>query len=286
MVEIYLYTILSVLAVSIIALIGIVTLSIEERMLRKYLYLMVALAVGALLGDAFIHLIPESTAELGATNAALWVIGGILVFFVLEKVLHWHHHGDDEEHTQCGEIIKGEHPGKVHPVGYMIIASDALHNFLDGVIIAAAYFVSIEVGIATTLAVILHEIPQEIGDFGVLLHAGWSKARAILVNFLTALTALVGAVIVLILHEVAGPLVQILVPIAAGGFIYIAASDLIPELHKSESKKVGHSFAQLLAIGVGILAMFLLIFAKPEDGHTHEGEVNDHHHEAEEAHIQ
>lgn len=239
------YGILSVLAISIISLIGVITLSTREHLLRKYVFLFVSLAVGALLGDAFIHLIPESIETLGsATLVGVLIMIGILVFFIIEKVLHWHHHGlDEENHT--------------HPIGKMILISDGFHNFIDGVIIGASYMVSTEVGIATTIAVMLHEIPQEIGDFGVLLHAGYTKARALLLNFLSALTALVGLGVVVLIGAYAESLIVWLLPIAAGGFIYIAIADLIPELHKTKHR--GFAVLQSVIVVIGVLLMASLL---------------------------
>jgi len=254
---IYLYTLASVIAVSFISLIGIGTLAIQERFLRKYTFVLISLAIGALLGDAFIHLIPEAFAKMDATTTGLLIIGGILLFLVFEKILHWHHHLSGEGTSYCDQGICK--PGdKIHPVGHIVIVSDGVHNFLDGIIIGASYLVSIEVGIATTIAVILHEIPQEIGDFGVLLHAGFSKMKALLVNLFSALLAIVGAVVVLLLNESAETIVRWLVPISAGGFIYIAASDLIPEMQKIKEAK--HSLLQIAAILIGVLGMFLLLF--------------------------
>ena len=247
MTTIYLYSFLSVIAVSFISLIGVFTLAIKEHVLRKYIFLLVSLAVGALLGDTFIHLIPEAFANINnATYAAIAILGGIFVFFVLEKVLHWHHHalGEEKEET-------------IHPTGRMILISDSVHNFIDGLIIAASYLLSIEVGIATTLAVMLHEIPQEMGDFGVLIHSGYTKIQALWFNFLTALTAIAGVLVVLLANSASVFLSIWLVPFAAGGFIYIAMSDLVPELHKT--KHPGHSFLQFIAILVGVVAMLALL---------------------------
>ena len=142
----------------------------------------------------------------------------------------------------------------------MILVSDGIHNFIDGVIIVASYFIGIEVGIATTLAVILHEIPQEIGDFGILLHSGYTVKKALFLNFLSALLAVLGAITALLLQEFTETLITYLIPIAAGGFIYIAGSDLVPELHKT--KNVRQSVAQFVAIILGIVAMILLLFAE------------------------
>jgi zinc and cadmium transporter len=240
------YAILSVIVVSLVSLIGVFTLSLKEERIRKYMFILVSLAVGALLGDAFIHIIPEAfEVSANATTTALCIIAGILIFFIIEKFLHWHHHGEDLEHDH------------VHPVGKLILISDGVHNLIDGIIIGAAYLVSIEVGVATTIAVILHEIPQEIGDFGVLLHAGYSKQKALWFNFLSALSAIVGVVIALVIGENSNVFINSILPIAAGGFIYIALSDLIPELNKIKSGK--QSIYQILVVIIGVLAMVALV---------------------------
>lgn len=247
MLTIYSYTFASVLGVSIISLLGILALSFREDLLRRYVFIFISLAVGALLGDAFIHLIPEAFEEAhDPMIVSILIIIGIFFFFVLEKFLHWHHHGEDTEESH------------IHPVGKLILFSDGVHNFLDGIIIAASFTVSVPVGIATTIAVILHEIPQEVGDFAVLLHSGYTKRRALCLNFLSALTALLGAIVFFIIGEMAESLAAYFLPIAAGGFIYIAVADLIPELHKT--KKMRHSAAQLGAVGIGVFAMIALTF--------------------------
>lgn len=248
--SVYLYPIASVLAVSVISFVGIFTLSLTETTLRKYVFLLISLAVGALIGDAFIHLIPQAFEESGdPVLTSVAVIAGILIFFILEKILHWHHHEASDEVALA-----------IHPSGRMILFSDGVHNFIDGLIIGASYLVSIEVGMATTLAIILHEIPQEIGDFGVLIHSGYSTGRALLLNFLTALTALGGTVVALIVGNATDVLTTWLVPLAAGGFIYIAMADLIPELHKT--KHVPYSLLQLAAVLAGIGAMLLLLMVE------------------------
>ncbi len=250
---IYLYSILSVIAVSLVSLVGIFTLTLNDKILKKYVFLLVSLAVGALLGDSFIHLIPESFETIGnGTNVSLAVIAGILIFFILEKVLHWHHH-----HVCDEESDKELEASHIHPSGYMILISDGAHNFIDGLIIGASYLVSIEVGIATTIAVILHEIPQEISDFGILLHAGYTKMKALWLNFLSALASVFGAVLALIIGSSSEILTTWLIPVAAGGFIYVALSDLIPEMHKT--KLIKHSILQVIAVVVGICAMLLLL---------------------------
>ncbi len=249
--SIYIYSITSVILVSLISLVGVFTLSINEKVLRKYTYLLVSLAVGALLGGAFIHLIPESFEKIqNSTIISLELIGGIILFLILEKFLHFHHHtGDVCENTKDGKHI--------HPVGHMILIADGVHNFIDGIVIGASYLISIEAGIATTIAIVLHEIPQEISDFGVLLHAGYTKAKALLVNFLSALTAIVGTIIVLFAGSSSQEFIRWLPPIAAGSFIYIAMSDLIPEMHKNKSVK--ESILQIVTVLVGVGMMLLLL---------------------------
>ncbi len=242
---IHLYALISVIIVSSISLLGSFALSLRDGLLRKYLFVLISLAAGALLGDAFIHLIPEAFEEI--TNpllVSLAILGGIFLFFILEKVLHWHHHGEDTDVDH------------IHPVGKMVLLSDGFHNFIDGLIIASAYMVSIPIGIATTVAVILHEIPQEIGDFGVLIHAGYSKMRALWLNFLSGFFAVLGVVVGLIIGAGAENIIVWFLPIAAGGFIYIAMADLIPELHKT--KEPSHSFLQIVIILIGIGSMIAL----------------------------
>lgn len=240
------YTLASVLIISLVSFAGVFALVLKKDLLGRSVFVLVSLAVGALLGDVFIHIIPEAYGELSnPTMTSLTIIAGILFFFILEKVLHWHHH--TSEHAE-------EHP---HPIGKMILLGDGVHNFIDGIIIAASYLVSIEVGVATTVAVILHEIPQEIGNFGVLIHAGYSTAKALWYNFLSALAAVLGAAVALVLGGMTEQFAIWLLPLTAGGFIYIALSDLIPELHKDV--RAGQGVIQVIAIIVGILSMMALL---------------------------
>ena len=246
--NIWLYSLASVFIVSVISLVGIITLPINVEKLRKLLIYLVSFAAGALLGDAFIHLLPEAVEETGfEVVISLYVLIGIGFSFLIEKVVHWHHfHYPLEE-------------GHVHPFAIMNLVGDLVHNFMDGLIIAASYLVSIPVGIATTIAVILHEIPQEISDFGVLLLGGFTKARALFYNFLTALTAVLGAVVVLMIGSSVENITTFLVPFTAGSLIYIAGSDLIPELHKGEFDWK-RSLMQFAAIVLGVLVMYALLF--------------------------
>lgn len=270
MTEAITYTLLAVLGVSLISLIGLFIIPERVIRIRPLLITLVGLAAGALLGDAFIHLIPEAFEELGA-GISLWILGGMGIFFVLEKFLHWHHHHaihgeSNEECLDCDE----QH---IAPFGKLIVVSDAFHNIIDGVIIATGFLISVEVGIATTIAVALHEIPQEIGDFGALLHAGFSRAQALMVNFFSALTAFLGAFVVFTVGTSVEGIVPILSALTAGSFIYIAATDLIPELHTMPRFK--HSVAQLFAILLGVALMLGLATLENGEGHGQEAEMHE-----------
>lgn len=242
----YIYALASVLVVSSVSLISVFALSVREAFLRKYIFVFISLAVGALLGDSFIHLIPEALeSDIGTTTASLLIIVGLILFFIMEKFLHWHHHGEDELESH------------IHPAGKLILFSDGIHNFIDGIILGVSFMVSIPVGLATTVAVILHEIPQEIGDFGVLLHSGYTKGRAIFLNFLSALCAVLGVLVSFILGQSGEAFILWILPLAAGGFIYVAVADLIPELHKT---KDSYTLIQIIAVIAGVLAMVGLLY--------------------------
>ena len=242
----WVYSLSSAMLISLISLVGIVTIMIGVKRLDRIIPLLISFAVGGLFGDAFIHLLPEAF-EKAPTPAltSLYVILGILLFFVLERFLHWHH-----EHR-----ARAVNP--VHPVAYIILVSDGVHNLLDGLIIGASYLVSIPIGVATTVAVALHEIPQEQGDFGILVNAGFTPRRALEMNFLSAGLALVGVVLSLSLGPSLGDYTVFMLPFTAGGFIYIAGSDLIPELHAE--RELPGSLAQFAMLVAAIGMMFLLL---------------------------
>ena len=250
------YILIAVSIVSCISFIGLFLVPGRLLRVQSLLFFLISVAVGALLGDAFIHLLPESFEKLGGLNAGFWVLGGLGIFFVFEKFLHWHHH--HELHTVPREDCEDceEH---IAPFGKLIIAADTLHNITDGAIIAAGFFISFEAGIATTIAVALHEIPHEAGNFGALLHAGFSRMRALLLNFASALSAFFGVIAVIIIGNSFENVVPIISALTVGGFIYIAVADLVPELHKTTHLK--DSLIQFLAIIFGVMLMFgLLMF--------------------------
>jgi len=257
-----LYSLLSVTAVSAISFVGLFALFFRAKLLKNVIFILMSVAVGALLGDAFIHLIPEAFhSGVKDITISILIVAGIAVFFLLEKFLHWHHeHGKESvsEYEEYKAIETAHAPHIKRPLGKIILISDGFHNFLDGIIIAASFIVSTEVGIATTIAVILHEIPHEIGDFGVLLHSGYTKMRAVFLNFLSALTAFGGAILVFLLGSGVEVFSLLMAPFAAGGFIYIATADLIPELHKTTA--VRESFIQIIALAIGFSSMLLLVF--------------------------
>jgi len=247
--EVWVWTIGSVVVISLISLIGVVTLSLNKTKLRAMLLFMVSFAVGGLFGDAFIHLLPQSFEALGANlKTSLYILLGFFIFFILEKFIRWRH---------CHIPTSKEH---MHPVAALNLIGDGVHNMLDGMIVAGSFAASVPIGIATTLAVILHEIPQEIGDFGILVYSGLPVKKALFFNFLSALTAVAGAIIALVLESRIKGFATYLLPITAGGFLYIGGSDLIPELHKEDHMKISTSVTQLAAIMLGIGIMALLVF--------------------------
>jgi zinc and cadmium transporter len=238
------YALGSVLVVSFFSLMGIFLFWVPKRAARIVIIALVSFSSGSLFGNAFIHLLPEAVERQGfGISISLFVLSGIAVSFFVEKVIHWRH-----EHSTSGEHVEA--------FAYMNLFGDAVHNFIDGSIIAAAYLLDIRIGIATTIAVLLHEIPQEMSDFAVLLHGGFSRGKALLYNFVTAGIAVLGLAFTIVMAQFAENVVLFLAPFAAGGFIYIAGADLIPQLHKETS--VGSSLMQLLFFFLGIGGMLVL----------------------------
>jgi zinc and cadmium transporter len=237
-----LYIIVITFAIALIAFIGIFTLALKDKVLNKILLILVSLSAGALMGGAFLHLIPEAVEESEGTDVFIFVLVGFVLFFIIEKVLHWRH---------C-------HKGKcdVHTFSYMNLVGDSIHNFIDGLILAASFVTSVELGLTTTIAIAAHEIPQEIGDFGVLIYGGFKKKKAIILNFVVALTIVLGGIIGYLISKSVESAVAFLLPFAAGGFIYIAATDLVPEIKKElDFKKY---MATLVVFILGILIMWFI----------------------------
>ncbi|MFN2526169.1 MAG: ZIP family metal transporter [Actinomycetota bacterium] len=243
--SVWFFSLVAVLGISAISLLGAASMVFSERRLRQALVILIAFAAGALLGDAFLHLLPETVEAAGGLElgASFSILVGVGAFFILEKGLHWHH-----AHLPHRETF--------HPVAVTNLVGDGLHNFVDGAIVGAAFAASTTLGVATTIAVALHEIPQELGDFSILLHAGLKPRRALLLNFLTGLAALAGAVVALAFTSVS-TIEGLFVPFTAGAFIYIAGTDLMPEIHKEPEPL--KSVLQLLAFGAGVGTMAVLL---------------------------
>ena len=239
------YILIATIVVSIISLSGIVFLGFKEKLLKEIMESLISFASGGLLGGAFIHLIPEAV-EIGKENIFIFVVVGVLFFFIMEKLLKWRH---------CHEF-----GCDIHAFTYLNLIGDGVHNFIDGVIIAAAFLANFELGLITTIAVILHEVPQEVGDFAVLIYGGFSKAKALFFNLISALFAIVGAVAAYFLLSYVSEIQYILLAFTGGGFIYIALADLVPELHKKWG--LVESFAQtsIMVAGIGLMLVMKIIF--------------------------
>jgi zinc and cadmium transporter len=235
------YILIATFIVSLISFVGVVTLALTDTILNKILLILIGLSAGALMGGAFLHLLPEAAEKSTDLNVYLFVLVGFVLFFLIEKVLHWRH---------C-------HKGQcdVHTFQYMNLVGDSIHNFIDGLIMAASFVVSAPLGITTTIAIATHEIPQEIGDFGVLLYGGFSKKKAITLNFVVALTAVLGGIVGYFVSSSINNIVLFILPFAAGGFIYIAATDLVPEIRKELDMK--KYMATLFVFLCGIFLMWV-----------------------------
>jgi zinc and cadmium transporter len=245
--SVWLLSLVSVIIVSLISLIGVFTLLLSSSLLKKILLYLVSFSAGGLFGDAFIHLIPEAIEESGPeTSVSVLIIIGIITSLAVERFLQWRH---------CHVPTSDEHP---HSFAYMNLYGDAVHNFIDGLIIGSSYLANVPLGISTTLAVVSHEIPQELGDFSVLIHGGFKKNKALTFNFLTALTAIVGVVVSLSMGSAIEGFVPLMIPFAAGNFIYIAGSDLIPELRKDEPEPK-KALVQMVTLVFGVMIMLLFI---------------------------
>ena len=242
------WILLSTFLISLTAFAGAGLLFLKDRLLNKIILILVSFASGSLLGVAFLHLLPEAIKEAGAGEKAVlkiffFLLLGFVVFYVLENFIGWHHH-----HAR-------EHP-EVKPFGYLILISDSIHNFIDGLIVAASFLTSWPIGLATAIAVALHEIPQEIGDFGILVYARIKKIKALFLNFLSASTIIFGGLFGYWFSEKVGQNILFLLPFAAGSFIYISASDLIPQI--KESKEFPKSTIYFLVFLTGIIIMALM----------------------------
>jgi zinc and cadmium transporter len=240
--ELY-WIILGGLLMAAIAMVGSITLVLKPAALNRLLLVLVAFAAGSLIGGAFFHMIPAAlVAELSGLEVGIATVAGFSAFLALEQLLHWHH--CHRASSDCKQ-----------PLTYLILIGDGLHNFLGGLAIAGTFLIDIRLGITAWLAAAAHEVPQELGDFGVLVHGGWSRRRALTFNLLSGLTFLLGG---LVSYSVSTELdIRWLIPFAAGNFLYIGASDLVPQISKHDSLK--SNLTHLLAFLLGIV--LLLFFA-------------------------
>lgn len=244
----FLWAIGASIVVSLISLIGIISFIFKDKLINLIVFLLIGFSAGALIAGAFFHLIPEALESSSNNSVFTFVIIGFVFFFIMERYFHWRH---------CHEGVCD-----IHAFTYLNLFGDGIHNFTDGLVIGASFLISRHFGIITTLVIILHEIPQEIGDFGVLVYGGFNKFKALYFNFITALTCVVGTVVGYTVSENIKDFSQFLMPLTAGGFIYIAACDLIPELHKQPGLR--KSVFSLLAFLCGI--SFILL-ARMMPGH-------------------
>jgi zinc and cadmium transporter len=236
------------MAMAAVALVGSVTLLFSEETLGRILIALVGFAAGSLIGGAMFHMLPAGLAGgVDPHTASLWFVAGFTVFFILEQLLHRHH--CRRANAACRQ-----------PVTYLILLGDGLHNFLGGLAVAGAFVLDIRTGILTWLVAVAHEIPQELGDFGVLVHGGWKRGRALLYNFLSALAFPLGGVLAYAASLSAD--VTFLLPFAAGNFVYIAASDLVPEANRSQEAREG--MYGLLAFLAGLALLYALGVLAPE----------------------
>lgn len=222
--QVFVYAVLATLVISSLSLVGVFTLGLGKKKLEDVLFVLISFSTGSLMGGAFFHLLPEALEKSEPLAALKIVVAGFILFYVLEKILRWHHCHDEDCHAH-------------QTIGFQNLFGDALHNFIDGLIIVSAFAVDVRLGVAVTFSVALHEIPQEISDFGVLLYSGFTKQKALLFNLFSALFSVFGAVIGYFVIERVDAVINFLLPFAAGGLVYIAAADLIPELHKERSPK-------------------------------------------------
>lgn len=227
----------------LVALAGALSFLLNRHLLKRITAILIAFSAGTLLGGGFLHLLPEALEKLSVMAAFLIFIFGFSLFFLVEKFLHWHHcHKEDKN---CP-----------HPFTYLILWGDGVHNFLDGLAIAASFLVDVRFGIITTLIIISHELPQEICDFAVLIHGGMEGKKALIYNFISQLVSIIGGIVGFYLASVSDFKFYLL-PFAAGGFIYIAASDLIPEI-----KKEGHLDRVALTYLIFLLGIGFMVLVK------------------------
>jgi len=240
------YILIATLLLSFLALLGVFSFAWRRKSGGQILLFFVSLSAGTLMGGAFLHLMPEGVEKLSAERFFIMVLASFILFYFIEKILHWRH---CHEEGECA----------VHSFGYMSLIGDSIHNFIDGLIIAATFLIDIRLGIATAVAIGVHEIPQEIGDFAVLLYAGVKKSKALFLNFLVALTIVIGGVIGYFWALRSENIVAYFLPLATGGFLYVSTSDLIPEIRKEKDIKRSLASFGIFLMGLAIMYLATLI---------------------------
>ena len=251
------YVIIASFGISLISLVGAALFVVQEKKLRKYMILFVALAAGSLLGTAFLHLIPESfemheSALEGVSSVvdnvhsheifwpSYFILFGIIVFYFIEKFIHWHHHHEMDCHS--------------HSVTTLSLVGDWFHNLIDGIVMGAAFAADVRLGVVTTIAIALHEIPQEIGDLSILLHGGFSRGKALFWNFFSGFSSVIGAVLTYFFLD-AQAYIPLLLAFTAGMFIYISLADIIPEMHKKH--EIGRTLISVMFF-LGMIITFVM----------------------------
>ena len=262
-----LYIFIAVGLVSLMGFVGILGLVLKEEKLKQLIPYLIALSTGTMLGGFFLHILPELVESSQKNNIEFntiswWLLFGIFFFFAMEKIFHWHHFKNIEKNNHCEECQKHQ----IKPVGYMILFSDGVHNFLDGVAVASAFSINIETGVITTILVLLHELPHEFGNFGVLLNAGFKTWKALWFNFLSALTSVLGAIATIISVKYIEGIGIYLTAIAGGSFIYISLVNLIPELHNHKHEKKYLLFKEIFVVLLGIFFMWLIKYLEGNFG--------------------
>ena len=249
------YAIISVILISLISLTGVLTLWVTKERMMKILFVLVAFGTGTLLGAAFFHIMPEAV-EMSGSTAFTYILFGIVLFFFIERFIQWHH---------CHRLPAGEECG-IKSYTYMNLIGDAVHNFTDGAIVMAAFLADFNIGIITAFAIALHEIPQEISDFGILVHGGFGRNNALFYNLLSGLVAVVGAISIYMISGFINSSIPFLIAIGAGSFLYLASTDLMPEMHREMgARKV---VIQFIFMVIGILLMWFLV-GGAMGGHLH-----------------
>ncbi|MBS3110230.1 ZIP family metal transporter [Candidatus Woesearchaeota archaeon] len=247
-----LYIIGSVIAVSLISIIVILPFIHKSKISEKLLLFLLSISIGVLLSTVVLDFLPEIVEHGYSTTSALYILSGFLLMFLLEKFVHWHHSLKNEQ-------FEGKH-SHAYSLAPINLIGDGIHNFIDGMVIAGSYFVSTTVGIAATVSIIFHEIPQEIGDFGVLLYSGMSKKKAVVFNLLSAAAAILGAILGIFIIGTMARFEYFIISFAAGNFIYIAAANLVPQLHRRCElwETLEHIFAICLGVAVTLLITLYL----------------------------